>query len=154
MKATARGFSRQPLGQHLLETFIPGLLAEAGLCGYYTLHSLRATCATRLYRQGFDEQVIMEVTGHSSLAVREYKRTSEEMRKDASLTLQGAGGGSHSASLSMVNSSVEMSGGDFKASHSSVASEFQMLGESSNADVTVGKKLRLECGDLKFELHF
>ena len=53
----------------------------AGISGYKTNHSLRATTATRLYQAGVDEQLIMERTGHRSLdGVRSYKRTSDEQR--------------------------------------------------------------------------
>ena len=57
----------------------------AGIHGYKTNHSLRATAATRLYQAGVDEQLIMEVTGHQSLdGVRSYKRTSQEQREELS----------------------------------------------------------------------
>ena len=80
------GFSKQPVGQHTLEGCLSSMIKECGLVGYFTLHSLRATCATRLYNRGMDEQVIMEVTGHTSSAVREYKRTSNEMKRMVSST--------------------------------------------------------------------
>ena len=51
----------------------------AGISGYKTNHSLRATTATRLYQAGVEEQ--LERTGHRSLdGVRSYKRTSDEQR--------------------------------------------------------------------------
>ena len=81
------GFGQQPVGKHTLEKFIPDLMYNAGVPGYFTLHSLRATCATRLYERGFPEQQIQEITGHSSNAVREYKRTSDGMKKAASSAL-------------------------------------------------------------------
>ena len=37
-----------------------------------------------------DEQIIMETTGHRSLAVRRYKRTSEEQKKAVSTPLQAS----------------------------------------------------------------
>ena len=46
--------------------------------GFYTNHSLRATCATRLYENNVDEQLIMEQTGNNSNAVRKYKRTNDD----------------------------------------------------------------------------
>ena len=52
---------------------------EAGIIGYKTNHSLRATAAIKLYQSGVDEQLIMERTGHRSLdGVRSYKRTSRK----------------------------------------------------------------------------
>ena len=54
----------------------------AGISGYKTNHSLRATTATRLYQAGVDEQLIMERTGHRSIdGVRSYKRTSNDQRE-------------------------------------------------------------------------
>ena len=58
--------------------------AKAGLPGHYTNHSLRVTAATHLYHNNFDEQIIQEFTGHRSVAVRGYKRTSDSQLKSAS----------------------------------------------------------------------
>ena len=52
------GFCRQVVGIHYLEKIIPDLMNEAGVYGKFTLHSLRSTCATRLYCAGMEEQVI------------------------------------------------------------------------------------------------
>jgi hypothetical protein len=41
-------------------------------------HSLRATAATRLFAANVDEQLIKLKTGHSSDAVRSYKRVNEK----------------------------------------------------------------------------
>ena len=58
------------------------LCKSAGIPGYKTNHSLRATLTTRLYQSGVDEQLIMERTGHRSLeGVRSYKRTSDTQRE-------------------------------------------------------------------------
>ena len=54
----------------------------AGIGGYKTNHSLRATAATQLYSSGVDEQLVMERTGHRSTeGVRSYKRTSSEQQE-------------------------------------------------------------------------
>jgi len=45
--------------------------------GYFTNHSLRATAATGLFDANVDEQLIKMKTGHSSDAVRCYKRVSD-----------------------------------------------------------------------------
>ena len=56
---------------------------DAGIEGYRTNHSLRATNATRLFSAGADEQLIMEKTGHRSVdGVRSYKRTSDTTLQD------------------------------------------------------------------------
>ncbi|XP_071078511.1 uncharacterized protein KIAA1958-like [Haliotis cracherodii] len=49
-----------------------------------TSHSLRATAATRLYQGDVDEQMICEITGHRSDAVRNYKRTSDNQKATVS----------------------------------------------------------------------
>ena len=60
---------------------------QAGLNGFYTNHSLRSTAATRMYQNQCSEQLIQEVTGHRSLAVRGYKHTSEEQRQFATYSI-------------------------------------------------------------------
>ena len=54
-------------------------------------HSLRSGAATTLYRQNVDEQTIKEVTGHSSDAVRAYKRSDDSIKRSASAALCGVG---------------------------------------------------------------
>lgn len=74
-----RWYSINNLGHNPLNNMVKKMCAAAGLGGYRTNHSLRATAATRLFRAGIDEQLIMERTGHRSVdGVRNYKRTSEE----------------------------------------------------------------------------
>ena len=52
---------------------------NAGMVGYYTNHSLRATAATRLHHHNIEDQQIMERTGHHSVeAIRSCKRTSHQ----------------------------------------------------------------------------
>ena len=70
-------FSCRPIGHNKLEGTVARLCRQAGIEGYRTNHSLRATAATRLYQSGIDEQLVMERTGHRSLdGVRGYKHTS------------------------------------------------------------------------------
>ncbi len=71
LRPTSSGFCKQAVGVHQLEKFVPTMMSEAGFAGRYILHLLRATCATRLFSCGVDEQLICEVTGHTSNAVRE-----------------------------------------------------------------------------------
>ena len=59
------------------------LCDQAGLSGKYTNHSLRATCATRLFQAGVDEQLIKSVTGHRSEAVQDYKRENPKLISEA-----------------------------------------------------------------------
>ena len=54
-----------------------------GECGYFTIHCLRRTCATRLYQQGVDKQKIMSITGHQSVnAVRIHQEISHEQQEE------------------------------------------------------------------------
>ena len=75
-------YSREPLGHNTLANVVSSMCKEAGITGFYTNHTLRATSATRLYSAGADEQLIMERTGHRSVGgVHSYKRTSEEQQQ-------------------------------------------------------------------------
>ena len=78
-------YSRAPVGHNTLKNFVSKLCKEAGIQGYKTNHSLRATAATRLYESGVDEQLVVERTGLRSLeGVWSYKRTSTEQQQDVS----------------------------------------------------------------------
>ena len=78
-------FSSKPIGHNVLNQTVARLCSEAGIGGYRTNHSLRATAATRLYQAGVDEQLIMERTGHRSLeGVRSYKHTSGSQKEAVS----------------------------------------------------------------------
>lgn len=81
-------YARRPVGIHPIENFLRDLTKQVGEVGRYTPHSLRATNATRLFQQGVPEQLIMEQTGHSSLAVRSYKRTTTDLKQTVSKVLQ------------------------------------------------------------------
>ena len=78
-------FTNKPVGHHTLRNTLSRLCKTAGITGYKSNHSLRATAATRLYQSGVDEQLVMERTGHRSLeGIRSYKRTSDMQRKAVS----------------------------------------------------------------------
>ena len=82
-------YANSPVGVNKLQKVVKVICEKGGLPGYYTNHSLRATCATRLYHNNCDEQLIQEITGHRSLAVRSYKRTCPDQRKFASRCIAG-----------------------------------------------------------------
>ena len=82
-------YSAQPLGRHKLANVVSDLCKQGGLHGFRTNHSLRASAATRLYHAGVDEQLISEVTGHRSNAIRNYKRTTATQKRNISDILQG-----------------------------------------------------------------
>ena len=63
---------------------VKSICAQAGSVGNFTNHSLRATCASRMYEKRSTEQLIKEVMGHKSDCVRNYKRTSDALKEKAS----------------------------------------------------------------------
>ncbi len=78
-------FSRAPLGHNTLKNMVKNMCKKAGIQGFRTNHSLRATTATRLYSSGVDKQLVMERTGHRSIeGIRSYKRTSLEQHENIS----------------------------------------------------------------------
>ena len=80
-------FTCNPIGINQLQNCVKELSKKAGFDGHYTNHSLRATSATRMYNADIPEQVICEVTGHRSMAVREYKQTGIGLKRQASAAL-------------------------------------------------------------------
>lgn len=82
-------YTRKPVGHNPLSQTVKKLLENVGVQGYYTNHSLRRTCATRLYQHGADEQQIMAVTGHRSKdGVRNYKEPSLDQERQLNEMLQ------------------------------------------------------------------
>ena len=96
-KQTAESwFSREPFGHNKLSQTVQKMCSSAGIHGFRTNHSLRATSATRLFNAGADEQLIMERTGHRSVdGVRSYKRTSVQLTEDVSDILNNWSGKRH-----------------------------------------------------------
>ena len=80
-------YTDKPVGVNSLKKVVSNMFKEAGIEGRYTNHSLHATTATRMYEKGIDEQLIKEVTGHKSDAVRIYKHTSETLMEKACKTV-------------------------------------------------------------------
>lgn len=65
------------------------MCTKTGLSRFRSNRSLREIAATGWYECGIDEQSISEVTEHRLDAVREYKRTSETMRRDSCEIIRG-----------------------------------------------------------------
>ena len=84
--ATSIWFSKVPIGRQKLADAVPSICRDGGLSGYRTNHSLRVSAATRMFEEGVDEQMVKSVTGHRS----EYKRPSNQMRKNISKIVQGS----------------------------------------------------------------
>ena len=79
----------RPVGANTLREVVSNVCEKAAFPGYFTNHSLRSTSATHMYHCGIDEQIIQEITGHRSQAVRSYKRTSDEQKCYASQIVSG-----------------------------------------------------------------
>ena len=88
-KTPATWFCDQPFGKNKVANVVKEICKIAGIEGRFTNHSLRATSASRMYNSYVPEQVIKEVTGHRSDCVRVYKKTSDEIREEASRTISG-----------------------------------------------------------------
>jgi hypothetical protein len=73
-----RWFCNVPIGVNTLGAVVSKMCARAGFVGFFTNHSLRVTAATRLFAANVDEQLIKLKNGHTSDAVRSYKRVSDE----------------------------------------------------------------------------
>ena len=85
-------YRRKFLGHNTLKTMVKVLTDEAGIGsrGKFSNHSLRASTATRLFRDGVDEQLIAEQTGHrSTSALRRYKRADSNLKQTVSDIIQG-----------------------------------------------------------------
>ena len=78
-----------PFGKNKIYSNVKDVCKLAGIEGKFTNHSLRATCASRMFSCQIPEQVIKEITGHKSECVRVYKRTNTEMLKTASVSICG-----------------------------------------------------------------
>ena len=96
-------YSKQCIGIHKVENMVKNLMKDAGIEGYFTNHSLRATNATRLYAAGVPEQLITETTGHKSIAVQSYKRTTDIQRQEVSRIIQ-----SSSSTTEITSESVKL----------------------------------------------
>ena len=76
----------QVIGVNKLSQIVKTFCEKAGFSGYFTNYSGKVTCATELFKQNIDEQLI---TGHRSQdAVRRYKRPSVEHQMQVSDILQ------------------------------------------------------------------
>ena len=82
-------YTTVPVGINSIRKVTGNLLKDAGLDGYFTNHSLRRTCATRLFQAGTDVKLVKEITGHISDAVHKYQTTSDAQRMAVSDVIQG-----------------------------------------------------------------
>ena len=82
-------YSSTPLGINKVRAVVGSILKKSGLDGFFTNHSLRRTCATRLFQAGQSVKIVKEITGHVSDAVHKYQTTSDEQRMAVSKIIQG-----------------------------------------------------------------
>ena len=83
-------YSHVPIGHNKLAETIPRLLKQAGVPGFFTNHSLRATSTTRMYEAQLDEASIMQRTDHRSVnGVHAYKRRTDKLEELTSAVLNG-----------------------------------------------------------------
>jgi hypothetical protein len=80
-------YTKRPAGFNTLNKTVKKIMTAAKIPGKWTNHSLRSGCATTLHRHNVDEQVIKQITGHRSDAVRDYKRTDLSVLKHAESVL-------------------------------------------------------------------
>ena len=133
-------FSKVPIGKHKLSSAVANMCSEAGIQGFKTNHSLRATAATRLYESEDDEQLIMERTGHRSVeGVRSYKRTTSDLQESVSDILYSGkkqctaiAATSDNEQLSQISTSVNLP--QYSASKSDHSSSLQF---TSCSNVTI-----------------
>ena len=82
-------FSKQVCGKNTLGQLVQKFCSEAGFNGFFTGHSGKVTCATELFSNNIDEQLIQHYTGHRSTeSLRAYKRAGDDHFKAVSTVLQ------------------------------------------------------------------
>ena len=75
-------YQSKAVGHNSLTATVKKIIDQLGISGYYTNHSLRRTCVTRLYQSGAEEYEIMKVSGHRSKdGVRAYKNCVSSRKK-------------------------------------------------------------------------
>ena len=90
-KADECWYDARAVGHNILAGTVRRLCKEAGLDGYFTNHSLKATTATRLFEAGVDKQLIILRTGHlTTSGVRSHKCVGEKQKSINSHMLNGS----------------------------------------------------------------
>ena len=77
-------YRNQPVGVNKITEFMKDIAADAGwdLSKHWSGHSLRASCITASYDEGFSDSVVIKVSGHrSDLALRQYQRSAKRKLK-------------------------------------------------------------------------
>ena len=146
-KTPSTWYCDQPFGKNKVGNTVRDICKIAGIEGRFTNHSLRATSATRMYNSYIPEQVIKEVTGHKSDCVRVYKKTSDEIREEASKTIGG-----ECKKKEMELTKVTVNNGsecNEKEPKSKLLSALQILKNVVKTRMELRKKSRLGCNRLR-----
>lgn len=84
-------YSDKPISINSIKKVVKKLTEAAGLTSRFSNHSLQATCATRMFAAGVDEQVIKSFTRHQSDAVCDYKQLNDDLLQKANKTVSTEG---------------------------------------------------------------
>ena len=83
-------YSHVPIGNNKLAETISRLLKQAGVPGFFTNHSPRATSTIRMYEAQLDKASIIQCTGHRSVnGEHAYKRRTDRLGELTSAILNG-----------------------------------------------------------------
>lgn len=85
-----------------MNDYLKNLMASAGFVSNFTNHSLRATTATRLFESDCPDKLIAEQTGHSSNAIRRYKKANLKQKEHVSNLLAKMAGSASVAAQSVA----------------------------------------------------
>ena len=130
----------QPYGTNKVSSTVKKLCTKAGLKGKFTNHSLRATSASRMYQSDVPEQVIKEVTGHRSDCVRIYKKTTDDIRENASRKISGYN--VVKESISEVEVESKQNSSDQSEMKSNVVEELTYLKERDKCNLSVVQMIK------------
>ncbi len=79
-------YGKNPVGVNTLSKCVSQMMSTIGEEGFYTGHSIKATCGTQLFDEGTDEQLIQHRTGHRSVtSVRRYVSNHTEQQRSKKL---------------------------------------------------------------------
>ena len=75
-------YTKTPVGKNTLRKVVQDICRVAGIEGYKTDHSLRATICTIGLEKAVPEKLIMEHTGHRTVkSLHTYQRVSDEQKE-------------------------------------------------------------------------
>ena len=102
-----RWYGDHVVAETKLRGVVKDLLSAAEIDGYFTNHSLRRSCPTRLFQAGVSEKIVREVTCHRSNALHAYQITADNQREQVSNIIANNPDGENSDNESCEVVSVE-----------------------------------------------